>query len=289
MTCQTTEGKNSTVDHCGVCGGDGRSCRRVQGIFDLDKLRVGYNDILLIPKGATNIRIEERLATNNYLAVRNINGEFYLNGNWRIQFPRAYRLGGTIFHYYSKRRPFRIVTPESLRSDGPTNEPLVIVLLYRESNKGLIFEYTVPADIQTPEQHLIYTWISGEFSQCSASCGTGIQIRPIGCVRISDQLPVSEALCDPISRPIDSKRCAEEPCAEWYLSNWTDCLCHYNIQHRLVYCQSAKEGKTTNILGDEECLLLNQTKPSSLQKCIPESECPDWTTGEWSEVWLQSN
>ena len=156
--------------------------KRVEGVFDNDKLRTGYNDILLIPSGATNIRIEERLATNNYLAVRNINGEFYLNGNWRIQFPRAYRFGGTTFHYYSKRRPFRIVTPESLRADGPTTEPLVIVLLYREPNKGLIFEYTVPADQVTPAQHLIYTWIQSDWSPCSKSCGTGIQLSNVQCV-----------------------------------------------------------------------------------------------------------
>lgn len=224
------------------------------------------------------------MATNNYLAVRNINGEFYLNGNWRIQFPRAYRFAGTTFHYYSKRRPFRIVTPESLRSDGPTTEPLVIVLLYREPHKGLIFQYTVPADIQTPVQHLIYTWVAGDFSQCTKSCGTGLQIRSVRCVRITDQLPVSDSLCDPTSQPTTNKTCNAEPCAEWFTSEWSQCLCRYGVQHRLVYCRSVKEGQTTSVLSDSECLALNHTKPSALNKCIPDADCPSWTTGNWSEV-----
>ena len=102
-----------------------------------------------------------------------------------------------------------------------------------------------------------------------------------------DQLPVSHSLCDPISKPITNKTCSEEPCAEWFISDWTQCLCGFNAKQRLVYCRSAKEGQTTpNILSDDECLLLNQTKPSTLEKCIPESECPVWTTSPWNEVRL---
>ncbi|CAG2158354.1 unnamed protein product [Oppiella nova] len=260
---------------------DKSTCRRVEGVFDLDKLRVGYNDILLIPSGAYNIRIEERFATNNYLAVRNINGQYYLNGNWRIQFPKTYVFAGTTFHYYSKRKPFGIQAPESLRAVGPLTEPLVIVLLYRERNKGLFFEFTVPADAQTPVQHSIYSWIYSDYSQCSRTCGTGIQTRNVHCVRVMDHLPVSDSLCDSLTRPDNNRTCNADPCAAWKVAEWTDCLCHFEVQYRHVYCHSSTQSSNGGILEDTECLQLNQPKPSSLQKCVRETECPVWTTGVW--------
>ena len=38
-------------------------------------------------------------ASNNYLALRSIDGTYYINGNWRIDFPNDYEAAGTIAHY----------------------------------------------------------------------------------------------------------------------------------------------------------------------------------------------
>ncbi|GBN70281.1 Papilin [Araneus ventricosus] len=64
--CDKVLGSATGVDACGVCGGDGSSCRVVKGIFDEDGFEIGYNDILLIPVGATSILIQEVQPTNNY-------------------------------------------------------------------------------------------------------------------------------------------------------------------------------------------------------------------------------
>ncbi|GBN47343.1 hypothetical protein AVEN_247209-1, partial [Araneus ventricosus] len=64
--CDKVLGSVTKVDECGVCGGDGSSCRVVKGIFDEDNFEVGYNDILLIPVGATSVLIQEVQPTNNY-------------------------------------------------------------------------------------------------------------------------------------------------------------------------------------------------------------------------------
>lgn len=50
-----------------MCGGDGSTCKTITGDFMQETLTVGYNDIVLIPAGATNIYVEELSATNNYL------------------------------------------------------------------------------------------------------------------------------------------------------------------------------------------------------------------------------
>ena len=41
-------------------------------------------------------------ASNNYLALRNTDGKYYINGNWRIDFPDEYEAAGTVAHYERK-------------------------------------------------------------------------------------------------------------------------------------------------------------------------------------------
>lgn len=60
--------------------------------------------------------------------MRNQTGHFYLNGNWRIDFPRARHFAGTTFHYERKATGIEIFAPEILRALGPTTEPLHIVV-----------------------------------------------------------------------------------------------------------------------------------------------------------------
>lgn len=86
----------------------------------------GYNDILLIPAGATNIVVEETAPSNNYLAIRNTSGHYYLNGNWRIDFPRSIDFAGSKFHY--ERYPQGFAAPDKIYTLGPIDEPLFIVV-----------------------------------------------------------------------------------------------------------------------------------------------------------------
>ena len=77
-------------------------------------MTMGYNDLVMIPPGATNIRIAEVdrafeikscnfhtfqlkvKASNNYLALRNQTGHYYLNGNWRIDYPQQFEAAGML-------------------------------------------------------------------------------------------------------------------------------------------------------------------------------------------------
>ncbi|XP_030633968.1 A disintegrin and metalloproteinase with thrombospondin motifs 8 [Chanos chanos] len=56
--CDKEIGSNKKLDKCGVCGGNGLSCRKISGSFN--KAFYGYNDIVTIPSGATNIDIKQR-------------------------------------------------------------------------------------------------------------------------------------------------------------------------------------------------------------------------------------
>ncbi|VTJ68732.1 Hypothetical predicted protein [Marmota monax] len=111
-------------DKCLQCGGDGTSCYPVMGTFDANDLSRGYNQIFIVPMGATSIRIEEAAASRNFLAVKNVRGEYYLNGHWTIEAAQALPVASTILQY--ERGAEGDLAPERLQARGPTSEPLVI-------------------------------------------------------------------------------------------------------------------------------------------------------------------
>lgn len=141
-------GSEAREDKCRKCGGDGSTCKTVSGTLDMKDLQVGmltniiishphnflifffnilgYNDVLLIPAGATNIHVKEKGPSNNYLAVRNTTGHYYLNGNWRIDFPATNEFAGCKFHY--ERYPQGLPAPDILYCLGPIDEALFIVV-----------------------------------------------------------------------------------------------------------------------------------------------------------------
>jgi len=59
-------------------------------------------------------------------AIRNVSGHFYLNGNWRIDFPRDLNFAGTDWIY--ERKPVAFYSPEVVRAVGPINEAVFIVV-----------------------------------------------------------------------------------------------------------------------------------------------------------------
>lgn len=277
--CDMMLGSESKEDKCRECGGDGISCKTVEGLFDLDNLQVGYNDILLIPAGATNIVIRERHATNNYLAVRNLTGHFYLNGNWRIEFPRSLKFAGTTFHY--ERKPHGHLAPETLRALGPISESIFIVLLYQEKNQGISYEYSIPNGVSNAQPDT-YSWIYGDFGECSKTCGGGHQVRPVNCARTSNFEVVADYLCDPLLKPSINRTCNAQPCpARWYVGEWDPCshTCGGGMQYRLVHCQRVINGGSVTLVSEEEC---STPKPTYVKKCNTEVPCPQWHAGPWS-------
>ena len=76
----------------------------------------------MIPEGARNIRVEEVAEANNYLAVMNDKGEYYLNGHWFIQWSGEYKAGGTVINYE------RQSNKETFTATGPLKEPLHIMV-----------------------------------------------------------------------------------------------------------------------------------------------------------------
>ncbi|XP_073996015.1 proteoglycan-like sulfated glycoprotein papilin isoform X1 [Rhodnius prolixus] len=279
--CDMLLGSSAREDMCRVCGGDGSTCNIYSGIQTGSNLVPGYNDILFIPRGATNIRIAEKRPTRNYLAIRNEANEYYLNGGWRIDFPRSLRIAGTVFHY--QRKTFSFNTPESITALGPTNEPLLIVLLFLEPNPGIEYVYALPKTIHVTGT-AGYEWASSDFSECSASCGGGIQNRQIWCKSLENNLEVTENLCDLTLKPSASRKCGGEDCpAQWIVGEFEPCSspCGPNsTQTRLVYCEQLIGSGQLVKTSDWKCSEV-QEKPETTRTCLEPDLCPTWHAGPW--------
>uniref|UniRef100_A0A8D8Q017 Papilin n=1 Tax=Cacopsylla melanoneura TaxID=428564 RepID=A0A8D8Q017_9HEMI len=277
--CDGLLGSPLREDRCRVCGGDGSSCQTLRGVLENNDMQNGYNDLLLIPAGAMNVKVRERTPSNNYLAIRNMSGHYYLNGNWRIDFPRPIWFAGTVFNY--ERNTF--YAREAVTCLGPTTEHLFIVLLYQDQNTGVEYEYSIPnGTVQETGAHG-YAWQYDEFSPCSVSCGGGgYKSRRVWCTSSKDSAPVSTDLCDPALEPVSNQMCGNVPCPpEWRITEWSQCSanCGDNgTQTREVECVQINEGGKTIALPDSRC---SEQKPPATQECNRGAACPKWHVAPW--------
>lgn len=111
--------------------------RDVIGLIKRSYVNKGYVEATVIPKEARNIRVEEVAGVDNYLALQNDKGEYYLNGHWFIQWSGDYNIAGTVVRY--NRQGNR----DTFEAVGPITEPLHIMVVFSSQNLLRIFHKSV--------------------------------------------------------------------------------------------------------------------------------------------------
>ncbi|XP_042265072.1 A disintegrin and metalloproteinase with thrombospondin motifs 7 isoform X2 [Thunnus maccoyii] len=283
--CDYVIESTAVEDRCGVCLGNGSTCTTVRRTFE-ETEGLGYVDIGLIPEGAWDIRIEEVAEAGNFLALRSDNpNKYYLNGGWTIQWNGEYKAAGTVFTYE------RTGHLENLTSPGPTMEPLWIQLLFQETNPGVRYEYTISQNVSEDDDisASVFFWKYGSWTECSVTCGTGVQRQIVHCVEKTTGI-VEEHFCDPLARPDDNQTsCNKDPCpVMWWVGEWQKCSSSCGssgLAKRTVLCIQAISVEEQKALQPSECEHI--PKPESLSSCNTHIPCPaDWTTGSWSKCSL---
>ncbi|XP_030647560.1 A disintegrin and metalloproteinase with thrombospondin motifs 12-like [Chanos chanos] len=276
---------NAEEDRCGVCLGDGSSCETV-GLTFTEEEGYDYVDVAIIPKGARDIFIHEVAHAGNFLALRAADSEeYFLNGNYIIQWNGEYEAAGAKFYYE------RSGNMENLTSAGPTTDPVLLQLLFQELNPGVNLEYTIKRSRQISNKLFQpeYTWKYGAWTDCSATCGLGEQYQPIRCFEM-DLGVVEESLCDPVTRPSDRHRkCKLTDCpARWWVGGWQPCsaMCGPDgVKKRTVLCVRTVASEE-RVLHPGDCRHL--LKPKPVVPCNRDVPCgrSDWVVGNWSECSL---
>uniref|UniRef100_A0A8C6LDR6 ADAM metallopeptidase with thrombospondin type 1 motif 15 n=1 Tax=Nothobranchius furzeri TaxID=105023 RepID=A0A8C6LDR6_NOTFU len=293
--CDGKIGSTKKFDKCGICGGDNKGCKKVSGLFT--KPMHGYNFVVMLPAGAANIDIRQRgykgmLSDDNYLAVKNSNGHYLLNGNYIVS------AGERDIHVKNSLLRYSGTTglSETLQAAKPLGEVLTVEVLCAGKLTPPRIRYSFYLHRQTKEDKTLKKeerassqnsvlvkeggtekggdtlkssynkedlapgkWISTPWEKCSVSCGRGFQRRMVECLR-PDGKPGLD--CDSSQRPSVIRVC-EDTCPEWHIGQWTPCsrTCGKGFKRRPLHCKN----QMGDLLTRDLCSGLR--KPQELDFC----------------------
>ncbi|XP_042270160.1 A disintegrin and metalloproteinase with thrombospondin motifs 17 isoform X1 [Thunnus maccoyii] len=284
--CDSIIGSSAKEDRCGVCNGDGRSCKIVRGDFNHTN-GMGYIEAVVIPAGARRIKIVEDKPSHSFLALKD-SCKKSINSDWKIELPGEFELAGTTVHYV--RRGLW----EKMSAKGPTKTPLhLMVLFFHDQSYGIHYEYTVSLnttqDMSNEEQgepeHL-YIWTHSSWQDCTVQCGGGERKTVVSCMRIANKTMevVNNSYCQPENRPQPQVRpCNSHPCQyRWVTSEWGSCsvTCGKGLQQRDVVCVYQLRNGSVIHTRDLYC---QGGKPPVLQVCEGHLCLTVWEASEWSK------
>ncbi|XP_063304319.1 A disintegrin and metalloproteinase with thrombospondin motifs 1 [Pelobates fuscus] len=267
--CDRVIGSSKKFDKCGICGGNGSTCKKVSGTYS--NARPGYHDVVTIPAGATNIEVKQRnnrgsRHDGSFLAIKATDGSYVLNGGYTLStMEQDITHNGNILRYSGSSAAL-----ERIRSFGTLKEPITIqVLTVGESHRLKIkYIYFVKKPAQSEKisnkkkesfnairETILSEWVIEEWGECSKTCGLGWQRRSVECKDLRGQL---SADCAKELKPDDIRPCADTPCPQWQLGNWSSCskTCGKGFKKRFLNCVSY-EG---NNLPQESCDPLKKPK-----------------------------
>ncbi|XP_044276942.1 ADAMTS-like protein 5 isoform X1 [Varanus komodoensis] len=140
--CDGILGSNAQADACGICGGRNESCVFVRQVFRVafpTSGSFGYQNVTRIPAGARHIKVTED--SHSYLALMDANQQYLINGEWSIDRPGEYDAAGTKVYYARMGE-----THESLEAAGPTQEDLLVMVLFQEDMPSIEYQFWLLKD-----------------------------------------------------------------------------------------------------------------------------------------------
>ncbi|XP_033636887.1 A disintegrin and metalloproteinase with thrombospondin motifs 6-like [Asterias rubens] len=278
--CDKILGSDVTEDKCRICGGDGSTCETVSKNFTQTLSAGDYHEIFTIPRGSVHIKIEEMAVSRNYLALKSVNNDYYLNAEWIIDWPKAYEVSGTTFKY---ERPDN--DAESLTALGPINEELVVMLLVQEDQQGISYSYNQPVTRQgSGNDEVVFIWHWSAWSVCSATCAGGESVAEVQCIRYDDKTVVSDTFCNAGTKPSRRKEpCNTEPCPPvWSEGAWSDCsqTCGGGQKTRAVLCMMKVTQLEEEVVDEAQC---TKRKPIDRMNCGMQECPPQWVADAWGQ------
>ncbi|KAM6969730.1 A disintegrin and metalloproteinase with thrombospondin motifs 15a [Aplochiton taeniatus] len=299
--CDSKLGSNKKFDKCGTCGGDNKGCKKVSGLFT--KPMHGYNFVVMLPVGASNVDIRQRgykglASDDNYLAVKNSQGQYLLNGNYVVSaVERDIIVKRSLLRYSGTAG-----ATETLQAVQPLGEPLTVEVLSvgqmtpprirysfylaRESKEdkalkkegrgrspnSVLAEEGGGAGGDKGHDDLLKMasygkegtvpgkWSAASWDECSVTCGGGLQRRMVQCLGPNGEAQVD---CQPAQRPSATRACGD-PCPMWDVGLWSPCSrsCGKGFKRRPLHCTT----QTGLLLPRDHCAA-GKRKPQELDFC----------------------
>ncbi|XP_068993678.1 ADAMTS-like protein 4 isoform X2 [Neodiprion pinetum] len=167
------------------------SGRLIDGIFTEPTLKPGYNLVTSVPRGAKALNVTQLGNTSNILAVTRKDRNFILNGNYNAFANSGSFVDlGTTFVYTRHDSH----NPESLAAEGPLQEPIDILVFYKEPNPGIVYRY-----LTSGQQPTASRWTT-KFA--AATSKTSNIFPPGRYTARRDTLPVKNRIADDEAQPL---------------------------------------------------------------------------------------
>uniref|UniRef100_A0A3P8V006 ADAM metallopeptidase with thrombospondin type 1 motif 9 n=1 Tax=Cynoglossus semilaevis TaxID=244447 RepID=A0A3P8V006_CYNSE len=280
--CDHVLNSKARRDKCGVCGGDNSSCKTVAGTFNT--VRYGYNEVVRIPVGATNIDVRQhsysgKPADDNYLAISNSRGEFLLNGVFVVSmFKKEVKVGNVVIEYSGSENVVERINCTERIEEEIVVQVLSVGNLY---NPDVRYSFNIPIE-DKPQQ---FFWDAyGPWQECSRLC-QGERKRKILCSRESDRVVVSDQRCYSTARPSAiTEHCNTECELRWHVARKSECTAQCGLGYRTldIYCAkiSHADSKTQKV-DDRYCS--GQQRPEDKESCHGDCNPGGWEYSQWSE------
>ncbi|XP_019373077.1 PREDICTED: ADAMTS-like protein 1 isoform X4 [Gavialis gangeticus] len=285
--CDHQLGSTVKEDNCGVCNGDGSTCRLVRGQYKSQLSANKLDDtVVAVPYGSRHVRLVLKGPDHLYLETKTLQG---------VKGENSLSSTGSFFVDNSSINFQKFPDKEILRISGPLTADFTVKVHYAgtaDSTVQFIFY-----------QPIIHRWRETDFFPCSASCGGGYQLTSAECFDLRSNRVVADQYCHYYPENIKPKpklqECNLDPCPasdgykqimpydlyhplpRWESTPWTACSssCGGGIQSRTVSC--VEEDIQGHISPVEEWKCMYTPKMPVVQPCNI-FDCPKWLAQEWS-------
>ncbi|KAM7364624.1 ADAM metallopeptidase with thrombospondin type 1 motif A isoform 2-T6 [Cochliomyia hominivorax] len=222
--CDNELNSIAKLDKCGICEGRNDTCEDFTGNFyvsDLYKVQPKYKTyyyhVTTIPKGASNIVIEQPgYHDENYIVLRDDQGNSLLNGaNIITAFPNVSYYAGVAYDYNgSKSFVERVNTTytRKLKRDMIVEIISMITSTHKDNDTLLMtYSYTIDKPNYVEPEIEIYRWEMQQWSTCDALCHGSMHRMP-ACVSTTQAIKVAPQFCDIHAKPPTEYRDCNTDC-----------------------------------------------------------------------------
>uniref|UniRef100_H3C8D2 ADAMTS/ADAMTS-like cysteine-rich domain-containing protein n=1 Tax=Tetraodon nigroviridis TaxID=99883 RepID=H3C8D2_TETNG len=285
--CDRQLGSAATEDNCGVCGGDGATCRLVRGHYRSQQ-DSGRNEdtVVVVPHRSRHLRLVLKGPDHLYLESQTLQGVL---AQLDPEESGLHQLENTTLDFQ------KLPQKEVLRTAGPLGADFTVKVRLASGAASTV-QYSF-------YQPIVHRWRETDFFPCSVSCGGGYQLTSAECLDLRSGRVVADQDCQHHPENVKPKprlqECSPEPCPasdgykqimpydlyhplpRWESGPWTSCSasCGGGVQSRSVSCvEEDVQGVAT---AAEEWKCLYAPKADALQACN-DFACPGWLAQDWS-------